>query len=67
MRECDGKATSLGDRQDNFLDAEIQKDGIHECIKRMKRGKWHDVHGINIELISWGSTSAVKQFAKLES
>ena len=50
-----------GDMQDKFLDAKIRGTEIEERIKHMKRGKSQDIHGINIELISWGSIMAIDQ------
>ncbi len=54
-----------GVMQDKFLDAKIRGTEIEEHIKHMKRGKSHDIHGINIELISWGSTEAIDQLEVL--
>ena len=64
-RECVERDGTHGDMQDKFLDAKIRGTEIEEHIKHMKRGKSHDIHGINIELISWGSTVAIDQLEVL--
>ena len=59
------KATHPTVKEDNILDREIGKDEIQGRIKHMKRGKSHDIYGINIELISWGNTIVVDQLHML--